>query len=66
MIRLWLLRFHASCLQREMSRLQAELAGLQWAIDRNARESSEVAAALAVAEHDRKAAGFSRRYRVLP
>ena len=55
MIRLLYLRFHRNCLQREMTRLQRELAGLEWAIDRNARESSQVEAALAIAEHEKRA-----------
>ena len=49
------LRFHRNCLRREMTRLQRELAGLEWAIDRCARESSQVEAALAIAEHERRA-----------
>ena len=55
MIRLLYLRFHRSCLRREMDRLQRELAGLEWAIDRGARESSHVEAALAIAELERRA-----------
>ena len=61
MIRLWLLRIHDRCLTREAARLHAEAAGLEWALQRNAREASQVAAAIALAEHDHKAAGFSRR-----
>jgi hypothetical protein len=38
-----------------MTRLQRELAGLEWAIDRNAIEASQVEAALAIAEHERRA-----------
>ena len=66
MIRLWLLRLHCRCLQREAERLRAELAGLEWALARNARESMRVAAAGAEAERQQKAAVFSRQYRVLP
>jgi hypothetical protein len=66
MIRTWYLRFHQRCLHREAERLRAQLAGLQWEMDRNAREQSQVAAALAVAEHERKSASFSRRYKVEP
>ena len=55
MIRILWLRFHRRCLQREMDRLQRELAGLEWAIDRNAIEASQVEAALAIAEHERRA-----------
>ena len=55
MIRILYLRFHRNCPRREMTRLQRELAGLEWAIDRNAIEASQVEAALAIAEHERRA-----------